>query len=610
MESTAYPLNLTLKEEEEEEEIQSRELEDGPADMQKVRICSEGGWVPALFDEVAIYFSDEEWEVLTEQQKALYREVMRMNYETVLSLEFPFPKPDMISRLEGEEESQNSDEWQLQGGGTFAENEESDVKPPEWASPVNAAAHFPQPQHLDSLGLRLPRDFTELPEWSEGYPFYVTMGFPGYDLSADDIAGKFQFSRGMRRSYDAGFKLMVVEYAESTNNCQAAKQFGVLEKNVRDWRKVKPQLQNAHAMRRAFRGPKNGRFALVDQRVAEYVRYMQAKGDPITREAMQLKALEIAQEMNIPEKGFKASLGWCRRMMRRYDLSLRHKVPVPQHLPEDLTEKLVSYQRSVLALRRAHDYQVAQMGNADETPICLEVPSRVTVDNQGEKPVLVKTPGREKLKITAMLGVLADGRKLPPYIILRGTYIPPGKFPSGMEIRCHRYGWMTEDLMQDWLEVVWRRRPGAAPKQRGMLILNGFRGHATDSVKNSMDSMNTDMVIIPGGLTSQLQVLDVVVYKPLNDSVRAQYSNWLLAGNLALSPTGNAKKPPLGLFLEWVMVAWNNIPSESIVQGFKKCHISSNLEEEDDVLWEIESELPGGGEPPKECDSESMTEGN
>lgn len=45
MESTAYTLNLTLKEEEEEEEIQSRELEDGPTDMQRVRICSEGGWV-------------------------------------------------------------------------------------------------------------------------------------------------------------------------------------------------------------------------------------------------------------------------------------------------------------------------------------------------------------------------------------------------------------------------------------------------------------------------------------------------------------------------------------------------------------------------------------
>ncbi|KFO29105.1 Pogo transposable element with KRAB domain [Fukomys damarensis] len=185
MESAACPLNVTLKEELEEEEIRSRELEDGPTDMQKVRICSEGGWVPALFDEVAIYFSDEEWEVLTEQQKALYREVMRMNYETVLSLEFPFPKPDMISRLEREEESQNSDEWQLQRA-TFAENEDSDLKPADWASPMHTASQFPPPQHLDRFSLRLPRCITELPEWSEGYPFYMAMGFPGLSQSLRD----------------------------------------------------------------------------------------------------------------------------------------------------------------------------------------------------------------------------------------------------------------------------------------------------------------------------------------------------------------------------------------------------------------------------------------
>lgn len=33
-----------------------------------------------------------------------------------LRTEFPFPKPDMISRLDGEEEPQNSDRWQLPGG--------------------------------------------------------------------------------------------------------------------------------------------------------------------------------------------------------------------------------------------------------------------------------------------------------------------------------------------------------------------------------------------------------------------------------------------------------------------------------------------------------------
>ncbi|XP_008583406.1 PREDICTED: nyctalopin [Galeopterus variegatus] len=84
----------------------------------------------------------------------------------------------MITRLEGEESSWNSDEWQLPGG-TFAEHEESDVKPPDWAGPMSTTLRSPQPQHLDSFRLRLPRGITELPDWSEGCPFYMAMDFPG-----------------------------------------------------------------------------------------------------------------------------------------------------------------------------------------------------------------------------------------------------------------------------------------------------------------------------------------------------------------------------------------------------------------------------------------------
>lgn len=41
-----------------------------------------------VFEDVAVYFTREEWGMLDKRHKELYRDVMRMNYELLASLDF------------------------------------------------------------------------------------------------------------------------------------------------------------------------------------------------------------------------------------------------------------------------------------------------------------------------------------------------------------------------------------------------------------------------------------------------------------------------------------------------------------------------------------------
>ncbi|XP_075070881.1 uncharacterized protein LOC142159909 isoform X2 [Mixophyes fleayi] len=62
------------------------------------------GWAHKLeqcpFDEVAIYFSEEEWDCVTAEQKETYREVMMENYQTLTFLGLISVKPPLVSAIE------------------------------------------------------------------------------------------------------------------------------------------------------------------------------------------------------------------------------------------------------------------------------------------------------------------------------------------------------------------------------------------------------------------------------------------------------------------------------------------------------------------------------
>ncbi|KAM3603214.1 uncharacterized protein V6R79_018576 [Siganus canaliculatus] len=135
---------------------------------------------------------------------------------------------------------------------------------------------------------------------------------------------------------------------------------------------------------------RSGRFQELDRRVCAFVDEKRKDGTFMSRAVIQLKAVEIAKELNIPTADFK---------------------------------------RYVINFRKKHSYQLDQIGNADQTPVFSDMPTPVTVHKK-------------------------DGTKLPPYVVLKRKTVPKETMPAGIIVRAQEKGWMETELVVDWLKVV------------------------------------------------------------------------------------------------------------------------------------------------------------
>lgn len=63
---------------------------------------------------------------------------------------------------------------------------------------------------------------------------------------------------------------------------------------------------------------------------------------------------------------------------------------------------------------------------------------------------------------------------------------------------------MDEKGMKLYVGKIWAKPPGALFKKRAMFVQDQFRAHTTESI-TFREGMNRGIVIIPGGVTNQLQ---------------------------------------------------------------------------------------------------------
>ena len=196
-----------------------------------------------------------------------------------------------------------------------------------------------------------------------------------------------------RASYTARFKLHVVMYAVDHGNRAAGKHFKVDESCVRRWRSQREKLKLTPKDKRAnrYRLPA---YPELEKDVTDRLSEKRKSGVAVSINVIRLKALSIAQNTNI--KDFKASVRWCNAFLERHGFSIRRRTTVAQKLPQDYEDKLISFQRFIIAKRKQHNYELRYIGNADQTPMTFDIVSNSTVDKKGSKTVSILTTGHEK----------------------------------------------------------------------------------------------------------------------------------------------------------------------------------------------------------------------
>ena len=278
----------------------------------------------------------------------------------------------------------------------------------------------------------------------------------------------------------------------------------------------------------------------LDTVVQSWIRKVRVAGGVINVQIVMAASLGIVKKCDrkrLAEFGgnIRITKTWAQSLLKRMGFVKRKGTKDAKKLPNDFDVIKADFLRRVDEQVVQHDIPDELVFNMDQSGGSLVPGGEWTMEQEGARQVPI-TGIDDKRQITAVLTVSKTGRMLPTQLIYAGTTkrcLPQGvDFPDGWHITHTETHWSNTSTMLTYIDniilpyVEKKRIEMGKPEQKALLILDHYRAHRVDAMKEKMINNGVCYIYVPACCTDRLQPLDLTVNKDFKDELKNSFQNW------------------------------------------------------------------------------------
>ena len=350
---------------------------------------------------------------------------------------------------------------------------------------------------------------------------------------------------------------------------EAARYYGIPESTIR-------RRKAANKLNKVALGPEGVFGRENEKRLVVHIKRLAAMGFPLDRRSLRQLAFQFAEKLELKHpfnvEKREAGYDWMMSFLERNpDLSLRQSkglsVARGQGLSREEVQGFYDLLQKIMTEHQLFD-KPGNIFNIDESGIqIINKPDKV-VTAKGSKNVFSLTSGEKGETVTVIACNNAEGRFLPPILIMKGTNkkreVCDGLPPGSDVFMNPKSAYINTDLFIKWFKEVFlvKKSPGV-----NVLIVDGHASHCTSlELLELADRNSVVLLCLPSHTTHALQPLDRAFFSPLK-----RYFQQETQAAMRHEGKNGLSRSKIGYLLG---AAWKKAASVgNAVSGFQACGI-------------------------------------